>query len=74
HACPARERPRGNGEAYALHGKRGPQILPMAPMPMIVVDGVEIDPKMPIKGPGPTVDYKLRVSEAPSLAPEDAKK
>lgn len=66
--------PFGDGQVYALHGKRGPQILALDIMPMIIVDGVAIDPKMPMKTPDPTVDYKLHVQEAPSLAPEDAKK
>lgn len=66
--------PQGDGTVYALHGKRGPQLLPMAPMPMVVVDGVEIDPKMPMKTPDPTVDYKLHVRETPPPVSGDAKK
>jgi hypothetical protein len=64
--------PQGDGEVYALHGKRGPQILPLAPMP--IVEGVEIDPKMPMKTPDPTVDYKLHVLEMTPPASGDAKK
>lgn len=64
--------PLGDGEAYALRGKRGPQILSLAPMP--IVDGVEIDPKMPMKTPDPTVDYKLHVREMTPPASGDTKK
>jgi hypothetical protein len=62
--------PRGDGEVYALHGPRGPQILSLAP----IADGVEIDPKMPMKTPDPTVDYKLHVREVPPPASGDTKK
>jgi hypothetical protein len=65
---------RGDGEVYALHGKRGPQILPMAPMPMVAGDGTEIDPKLPMKTPDPSVDYKLHVRQVPPPATDDAKK
>ncbi len=64
--------PSGDGQVYARHGKRGPQILPMAPMP--IVEGVEIDPKMPMRTPDPTVDYKLHVLETAPPAKGDAKK
>jgi hypothetical protein len=66
--------PLGDGQIYALHGKRGPQILPLAPMPVVVVDGFEIDPKMPMKEPDPNVDYKLHVREMAPPASADAKK
>lgn len=66
--------PQGDGEVYALRGKDGPQILPLTPMPMIVVDGVEIAPKMPMKTPDPTVDYKLHVRDVAAPASGAAKK
>lgn len=66
--------PQGDGEVYALHGPRGPQMLRIAPMPMVVVDGVDIDPKMPMKTPDPAVDYKLHIRDQAPLEPDAAPK